>query len=115
MARQLDDALSREYESAVALPLIETPIRRDYAEGSVGRLQGLAEKAHPAGETRLGSDLRWARLVTETDYLIRLWDEDELRACAWVTRRTVSIPPTGTSGSRTTSPARCDRVASPHA
>jgi GNAT superfamily N-acetyltransferase len=48
----------------------------------------LVKKAHPPGETRLGSDLRWADLDPVTDYLIRFWDEDELRACAWVTQRT---------------------------
>lgn len=64
---------------------------RDLEPKELEELERLAEKAHPAGEARLGSDLRWARLDTETDYLIRLWDEDELRACAWVTRRTVSI------------------------
>ncbi len=51
----------------------------------------LVKKAHPPGEVRIGSDLRWADLNPETDYLIRLWDEDELRACAWVTQRTIRI------------------------
>jgi GNAT superfamily N-acetyltransferase len=51
----------------------------------------LVKKAHPPGEVRLGSDIRWADLHPETDYLIRLWDEEELRACAWVTQRTVSV------------------------
>jgi aminoglycoside 2'-N-acetyltransferase I len=51
----------------------------------------LVKKAHPPGEVRLGSDLRWAGLDPETDYLIRLWDDDELRACGWVTQRTVSV------------------------
>jgi GNAT superfamily N-acetyltransferase len=56
----------------------------------------LVKKAHPPGEVRLGSDLRWADLDPDTDYLIRLRDEDELRACAWVTQRTINI-----SGRRT--------------
>ena len=51
----------------------------------------LVKKAHPPAEVRLGSNIRWADLNPETDYLIRLWDEDELRACAWVTQRTVSV------------------------
>jgi aminoglycoside 2'-N-acetyltransferase I len=52
----------------------------------------LVRKAHPPGEEeQLGSDLRWADLEPDTDYLIRLWDEDELRACAWVTQRTISV------------------------
>jgi GNAT superfamily N-acetyltransferase len=42
-------------------------------------------------EARLGSDLRWADLDPETDFLIRLWDTSQLRACAWVTRRTVRV------------------------
>jgi len=51
----------------------------------------LVKKAHPPGEVRIGSDIGWADLNPETDYLIRLWDEDELRACAWVTQRTIRI------------------------
>lgn len=51
----------------------------------------LVKKAQPPGEVRLGSDLHWADLAPETDYLIQLWDEDELRACVWVTQRAISI------------------------
>jgi len=51
----------------------------------------LVKKAHPPGEVRLGSGIRWADLDPETDYLIRLRDEAELRACGWVTQRTVSV------------------------
>ena len=51
----------------------------------------LVRKAYPPGEKRLGSDLRWADLDAEADSLIRLRDDGELRACAWVTRRTVAI------------------------
>jgi hypothetical protein len=64
---------------------------RDLAPTEMGEWKRLAKKAHPPGGVRLGSDLRWADLAPETDYLVRLWDEDELRACAWVTQRTVSI------------------------
>lgn len=49
----------------------------------------LAKKTHATEEARLGSDLRWADLDQETDYLLRFRDDGELRACAWVTRRTV--------------------------
>ena len=52
----------------------------------------LAKKTHPPGEVRLGSDLHWADLNPETDYLIRLRDAGgALRACAWVTQRTISV------------------------
>ncbi len=51
----------------------------------------LAAKAHPPGQPRLGADLRWADLNAETDYLVRLWDDDELRSCAWVTQRVVRL------------------------
>jgi GNAT superfamily N-acetyltransferase len=51
----------------------------------------LVRKAHPPGEVRMGSDIRWAVLDPDTDYLIRLWDADELRTCGWVTKRTVSV------------------------
>jgi aminoglycoside 2'-N-acetyltransferase I len=52
----------------------------------------LASKAHPPGEARLGSDLSWADLDADTDFLVRLRDDGgELRACAWVTRRSVRV------------------------
>jgi GNAT superfamily N-acetyltransferase len=63
---------------------------RDLQPNEIEEWEGLVKKAHPPGETRLGSDLRWADLDPDTDYLIRLWDEEELCACAWVTQRTVS-------------------------
>jgi GNAT superfamily N-acetyltransferase len=57
----------------------------------------LARKAHPPGEARLGSELRWADLNDETDSLIRFRDDGELRACAWVTKRTVAVSGRGIS------------------
>jgi aminoglycoside 2'-N-acetyltransferase I len=63
---------------------------RDLQPNEIEEWKRLLKKAHPPGETRLGSDLHWAELDAKTDYLIRLWDEGELQACAWVTRRTVS-------------------------
>ena len=38
----------------------------------------------------LGSDLRWAE-AQASDLLIRLWADGDLRACAWVTRRTIAV------------------------
>jgi aminoglycoside 2'-N-acetyltransferase I len=64
---------------------------RDLEPRELDEWKRLVQKAHPPGEVRLGSDLRWADLDPETDYLILLRDEDELRACAWVTQRTVSV------------------------
>lgn len=64
---------------------------RDLESKELEEWESLVKKAHPPGEVRLGSDIRWADLHPETDYLIRLWDEEELRACAWVTQRTVSV------------------------
>jgi GNAT superfamily N-acetyltransferase len=67
---------------------------RPYRELEAAELEEwerLVKKPHPRDELRLGSDLRWADLNPETDYLIRLWDEHELRACAWVTRRMIRI------------------------
>lgn len=82
--------------------LLEVPIRfrvmrievRPYREVEPPELdewERLVAKAHPPREVRLVSDLRWAELDADTDYLIRLWDDDELRACAWVTQRLVSV------------------------
>jgi len=64
---------------------------RDLEPKEMEEWERLVKKAHPPGEVRLGSDIRWADLDPETDYLIRLWDEDELCACTWVTQRTVSV------------------------
>lgn len=64
---------------------------RDVEPGELEEWKQLLEDAHPPGEVRPGADIRWAELDAETDYLIRLRDQDELRACAWVTRRTISV------------------------
>jgi GNAT superfamily N-acetyltransferase len=62
-------------------------LRRDEVE----ERERLARKGHPPGEARLGSDLRWADLDPETDYLVQLHEDGQLVACAWVTKRTVRI------------------------
>jgi aminoglycoside 2'-N-acetyltransferase I len=64
---------------------------RDVEPNDLEEWKQLARRAHPPGAVRLGSDLHWADLDPETDYLIRVWDDDELRACGWVTQRTVSV------------------------
>lgn len=64
---------------------------RDLEPGELEEWQSLVEKAHPPGEVRLGSEIRWAELDPATDYLIRLRDEAGLAACAWVTQRTISV------------------------
>jgi aminoglycoside 2'-N-acetyltransferase I len=64
---------------------------RELQSPEVTEWERLAREVHPPGEVRLGSDLRWADLDEETDYLIRLRGGEELRACAWVTRRTVKV------------------------
>jgi GNAT superfamily N-acetyltransferase len=63
---------------------------RDLAGDELDEWEQLAKSANRSPEARLGSDLRWAELTAE-DSLIRLWDEDELRACAWVTQRAIDI------------------------
>jgi aminoglycoside 2'-N-acetyltransferase I len=70
---------------------VEVRPYRELEPGEIGEWERLVRRAHPPGEVRLGSDLRWAGLDAETDYLIRFRDNAELRACAWVTRRTVVI------------------------
>lgn len=64
---------------------------RDLEPEELDEWKRLVKKAHPPDEVRLGSDIRWADLDTETDYLVRLWEDSELRACAWVTQRTISV------------------------
>lgn len=63
---------------------------RDVTRVEMEQVEQLARRVHPPGEPRLGSDLRWADLDTETDFLIRLRAEGDLRACAWVTQQVVS-------------------------
>jgi GNAT superfamily N-acetyltransferase len=70
---------------------VEVRPYRELQPDERGEWDRLVRKAHPPGEVRLGSDLRWADLDAETDYLIQFREDDELRACAWVTRRTVTI------------------------
>jgi GNAT superfamily N-acetyltransferase len=64
---------------------------RELEPNEIEEWERLVKKAQPPDEARLGSDVRWADLNPETDYLIRLWVEDELRACVWVTQRTIRI------------------------
>jgi aminoglycoside 2'-N-acetyltransferase I len=64
---------------------------RELEPGEVAEWERLVRKAYPPSEVRLGSDLRWADLDAETDYLIRFHEGAELRACAWVTKRTVTV------------------------
>lgn len=63
----------------------------ELAPDEIQEWERLVRSAHPPGEARLGSDLRWSDLDAHTDYLIRFRENAELRACAWVTRRTVCI------------------------
>lgn len=73
------------------MTVVDVRAYRDLEPDELEDWEGLATKAHPPGEARLGSDLRWADLDAATDYLIRLREKGELRACAWVTRRTVRV------------------------
>jgi GNAT superfamily N-acetyltransferase len=70
---------------------VEVRPYRKLQPDELGEWDRLVRKTRPPGEVRLGSDLRWADLDAETDYLIQFREDDELRACAWVTRRTVTI------------------------
>lgn len=64
---------------------------RELEPDEVAEWERLVRKAHPPGEVRLGSDLRWADLDAKTDYLIRCHEDADLRACAWATKRTVTV------------------------
>jgi GNAT superfamily N-acetyltransferase len=64
---------------------------RELSPAEIEEWEELARRTNPPGEARLGSDLRWADLDAETDYLIRLREDGELRACAWVTKRTLTV------------------------
>jgi GNAT superfamily N-acetyltransferase len=69
---------------------IEVEAYRNLAAEDLEEWERLALKVHPPGQARLGSDLRWAP-VEPTDDLIRVWDDGELRACAWVTTRVIDV------------------------
>jgi GNAT superfamily N-acetyltransferase len=64
---------------------------RELVPDEVAEWERLVRKAYPPGEVRLGAELRWAGLDAETDYLIRFHEDAELRACAWVTKRTATV------------------------
>ena len=70
---------------------VEVRLYRELQPDEIAEWERPVEKAHPPGEERLGSNLRWADLDAETDYLIRLREDGELRACARVTRRTIAV------------------------
>ena len=71
--------------------MVDAKPYRDVQPDELEEWTQLATRVHPPGETRLGSELQWADLDPETDYLVRARDGGELRACAWVTKRVVSI------------------------
>jgi GNAT superfamily N-acetyltransferase len=60
----------------------------ELSESDIGEWTQLARRVHPPGAVWLGSDLQWAPIDPDDD-LVRVWDDGELRACAWVTRRTI--------------------------
>jgi hypothetical protein len=55
---------------------IDVRLYRELETGELGEWRGLAKKANPPGEVRLGSGIHWADLDPTTDYLVRLRDED---------------------------------------
>lgn len=62
----------------------------------------LGDLVHPPGRPRPATAIEWAPRV-DTDQIVRVWDEGELRACAWVTWRAVTVddraaPATGVRG-----------------
>ena len=79
---------AREYVGRVA---VEVKLYRELDPEEIEEWKRLATKAHPPGEVRLASDLSWAELDPGTDYLLRAREGSDLRACAWVTKRTVTI------------------------
>jgi aminoglycoside 2'-N-acetyltransferase I len=74
----------------------------DLTPDDMSEWEKLAAVVHPPGEKRLSAQLDWAPLESRTDYSIRLWSEGELRACAWVTQRAVTVEgrPTKVAGIR---------------
>jgi GNAT superfamily N-acetyltransferase len=71
---------------------VDARLYREVESEARAEMQRLVAKVHPPGEVRLGSELHWAEVNPDTDYLIRLWDDGELRACAWATRQALRAP-----------------------
>jgi GNAT superfamily N-acetyltransferase len=71
-------------------------VRLDVAEFAVVSTEELEAwrrlqaRVYPPDEARMGAELQWAK-SEPTDYFIRLWVAGGLRACAWLTQRTVAI------------------------
>jgi GNAT superfamily N-acetyltransferase len=63
---------------------------RDVEATDMDEWRGLQQRVNSADEVSLGAGLRWAKLEP-ADYLIRLWDDCDLRACAWVTLRAIRV------------------------
>jgi GNAT superfamily N-acetyltransferase len=74
------------------VPAMRVDVRpyRELTPHEIEEWEDLVRKVYPPGEARSGSELRWADLDEATDYLVQLHDDSELRACAWVTRQTIS-------------------------
>jgi GNAT superfamily N-acetyltransferase len=70
---------------------VDARLYREVESAAREELERLVAKVHLRGEVRLGSGLRWAEVNPEADYLIRLWDDGELRACAWATQHAIRI------------------------
>jgi len=75
----------------MSVSVVDVKRYRDVAGVEMEEVDRLARTVHPPGKPRPGSELRCAALDAETDFLIRLRDEEALRACAWVTTQLVSI------------------------
>jgi GNAT superfamily N-acetyltransferase len=71
---------------------VDARLYREVEPAEREELERLAVKVRSVLEDRLGSDLRWAEVNPDTDYVVRLWDDDrQLRARAWVTRQAIRI------------------------
>jgi GNAT superfamily N-acetyltransferase len=52
--------------------------------------RALGDLVHPPDRPRPATGMEWAPRQDD-DHIVRVWDDDQLRACAWVTWRVVSI------------------------
>ena len=71
---------------------VDARLYRDVDAAARKELERLRVKVHSSGISRLGSDLRWADVNPDTEYLIRVVDGREvLRACSWATRQAIRV------------------------
>jgi GNAT superfamily N-acetyltransferase len=70
---------------------VEVRLYRALRADEMEEWERLRNRTHPPEEARLSAGFHWAELDPETDYLVRLRQDNEVCACAWVTKRAITL------------------------